>query len=298
MNSPSSLTPTVQQIPSIIGEGTNMKDVTVRELWTYPVKSCQGEPAQSIEITDMGVVGDRGFAIWAEGRLVEQKLTPRVASIGAEWDLANRTLLLRHDGHSSYEHQVRESGSILEATWVLDEFTTIDQGDDVAGWLSAILDRDVRLVVPGEPWKINFPVPQMALLHERPKHSFTAASPVGLANWASLEDLNGRVRTPVPMDRFRMNVVVDGLEPYEEDDISSLANDEVELLNVTPAERCVIITTDQRTGDRPPNNLMQVLGKYRAKPKQERFGSGLKFGNYMTVGREGTLRVGDRLRAS
>jgi uncharacterized protein YcbX len=95
-----------------------------------------------------------------------------------------------------------------------------------------------------------------------------------------------------------MNVVVDGLEPFEEDDISSLANDEVELLNVTPAERCVIITTDQRTGDRPPNNLMQVLGEYRAKPKQERFGSGLKFGNYMTVGREGTLRVGDRLRAS
>ena len=262
------------------------------------MKSCQGVSVQSIKITAMGIVGDRGFAVWADGRFVEQKVTPRMASIGAEWDAANGTLTLRHADHSPYEHQLRETGATRETTWVLDEFATIDQGDEVAAWLSPILDRDVRLVVPGEPWKINFPVPQMALLHEQPKRSFTAASPVGLANWASLEDLNSRIRTPVPMDRFRMNVVVDGLDPYEEDDITSLANDDVELLNVTPAERCVIITTDQRTGERPDNNLMRTLGEYRAKSKQERFGSGLKFGNYMTVGREGTLTVGDRLSAS
>ena len=274
-----------------------MKDITVSELWTYPVKSCQGVPAQSIEITSMGITGDRGFAIWEDGKLVEQKLNPRVASIGAEWDQANETLLLRHDDHDPYEHQIREGGTIRDATWVLDEFTTIDQGDDVAAWISVILDRDVRLVTPGEPWKINFPVPQMALLHERSKQSFTAASPVGLANAASLDDLNGRVNTAIPMDRFRMNVVVDGLDAYEEDDITVISNENVELINVTPAERCVIITTDQRTGERPANNVMQVLGKHRAKSKEERFGSGLKFGNYMTVGREGTLRVGDRLSA-
>lgn len=275
-----------------------MSDVTVRELWTYPVKSCQGVAAESIEITSMGIQGDRAFAIWADGRLVEQKLTPLVASIGAVWSPATGMLTLRHADHRPFEHRVREEGPIREATWVLDEFTTIDQGDDVAEWLSVILDRDVRLVVPGDAWQINFPVPQMKLLHERPKRSFTAASPVGLANQASLDDLNTRVDAPVPMDRFRMNVVVDGLDAYREDDITSLANDDVELLNVTPAERCVIITTDQRTGERPDNNLMQTLGDYRAKSKEERFGSGLKFGNYMTVGREGTLRVGDRLRVS
>jgi len=207
-------------------------------------------------------------------------------------------LVLRHADHRDFEHRVRDRGAIREATWVLDEFATIDQGDDVAAWLSTVLDRDVRLVAPGEAWKINFPVPQMKLLHEQPKQSFTAASPVGLASQASLDDLNSRVQTAVPMDRFRMNVVVDGLEPYREDEITALANDDVELLNVTPAERCVIITTDQRSGERPDNNLMQVLGEYRAKSKEERFGSGLKFGNYMTVGREGTLRVGDRLRVS
>ena len=138
----------------------------------------------------------------------------------------------------------------------------------------------------------------MALLHVQPKQSFTAASPVGLANSASLDDLNGRVDVPVPMDPFRMNVIVDGLGAYDEDDITSLSNDCVELINVTPAERCVIITTDQRTGEWPMNNLMQTLRDHRSKSTAERFGSGLKFGNYMAVGRPGTLKVGDRLRAT
>lgn len=275
-----------------------MNEVTVTELWTYPVKSCQGLPAESVEISEMGIVDDRRFAVWADGRFVEQKLTPRIAAIGAGWDPATETLTLRHTDHDSYEHRLRETGAALQTTWVFDEFSTVDQGDEVAAWLSSVLDQDVRLIVPGDAWKTNLPIPQMTLLHERPKRSFTAASPVGLANSASLSDLNERVQTPVPMDRFRMNVVVEGLDPYEEDDITSLANDDVELLNVTPAERCVIITTDQRTGERPDNDLMQVLGRYRAKSKEERFGSGLKFGNYMTVGRPGTLKVGDRLTVS
>lgn len=272
-----------------------MREATVRELWTYPVKSCQGVAAEAVELSRMGVAGDRRFAVWADGKLVEQKLTPAMASIGAEFDDSSGVLTLRHHEQGSIEHELRPEGEIREATWVLDEFETVDQGDEAARWLSVVLGRDVRLVIPHGEWEINFPIPQMELLHRRPKRSFTAASPVGLANWASLEDLNTRVNTPVPMDRFRVNVVVDGLEPYEEDDLTSLANDEVELIQVTSAERCAIITTDQQTGERPDNNLMQTLAAYRAKPKEERFASGLKFGNYMTVGREGTLRVGDRL---
>jgi hypothetical protein len=135
----------------------------------------------------------------------------------------------------------------------------------------------------------------MELLHDQPKQRFFAASPVSLANAASLDDLNARLEAPVPMDRFRVNVVIDGLAPFEEDALVSLGNDDVKLLQVTPAERCVIITTDQKTGARPKSDLMKVLAGYRRKPKEERFGSGLIFGSYMTVARGGTLRVGDRL---
>ncbi|MEC8868467.1 MAG: MOSC domain-containing protein, partial [Pseudomonadota bacterium] len=116
-----------------------------------------------------------------------------------------------------------------------------------------------------------------------------------LANRASLDDLNSRLESPVPMDRFRVNVVVDGIDAYEEDEMDALANENVELLQVSAAERCVIIATDQKTGHRPKNNILQVLGEYRRRSAETKFSSGLLFGNYMTVGREGLLRTGDRL---
>jgi len=90
-------------------------------------------------------------------------------------------------------------------------------------------------------------------------------------------------------------VAVDSIEITKmEDETVSLRGESVELLNITPAERCVIITTDQKTGERPKTDLLKVLGAYRRKNKEDRFGSGITFGLYMSVGREGTLRVGDR----
>ena len=272
-----------------------MREAIVRELWTYPVKGCQGVAAEALEITQMGVAGDRDFVLWQDGKLVDQKETPQVAALAVDFDRERGVLRFRHAEHGAYEHQVRSEGEIRKAAWVLDQFETVDQGDPVADWLSAAVGKDVRLVSPAAPWKINFPIPQMQRVHETPKQRFFAASPVSLANRASLDDLNTRLETPVPMDRFRMNVVVDGLAPYEEDALDSLSNEQVELLQVAPAERCVIITTDQKTGERPKSDLMKVLGQYRRKKEEDRFGSGLIFGNYMTVGREGTLRLGDRL---
>jgi uncharacterized protein YcbX len=272
-----------------------MSKVIVRELWRYPVKGCQGVPADSIEVTRMGVKGDRDFALWSENALVDQKETPKVASISARLD--GERLRLQHAERGEYVHEIRADGPAHETRWVLDQFESIDQGDEVADWLSRAIDKPVRLVRPGPAWKINFPIPQMQLLHEEPKQRFFAASPVSLANRASLDDLNGRLERPVPMDRFRANVVVDGLEPFQEDELVSLGGDEVTLLQVTPAERCAIITTDQKTGERPKSDLMKVLKQYRQKKKEDRFGSGLIFGSYMTVSREGILRVGDELVA-
>ena len=272
-----------------------MSEVTVRELCLFPVKGCQGVSVDSLEITELGIVGDREFVIWEDGKLADQIETPQLATLGVDLDRRARRLRFSHPTHGSLEHAIRDEGDVRKAGWVLDEFETVDQGDAVADWLSRVLEKPVRLVSPGAPWKINFPIPQMQRLHTQPKQRFFAASPVSLANQASLDDLNTRLRDPVEMDRFRINVVVEGMDAYAEDHIDRIDNGEAELLQVTPAERCVIITTDQKTGERPKSDLMKVLSDYRRKPKEERFGSGVIFGNYMTVGKPGTLRVGDRL---
>ena len=273
-----------------------MREVVVKELWSYPVKGCQGVAVDSLQITKRGIVGDRIFSLWEEGgALVSQKETPKIASIAARFSPETGVLELSHATHGAYQHSVRFEGDRLASKWVLDKFETIDQGDEVAEWLSILLEKNVRLVTPDQPWKIVFPHPLLKRVHDSAKQKFFAASEVSLANRASLDDLNSRLESPVPMDRFRMNVIVDGIDAYEEDEMDTLGNENVELLQVSAAERCVIITTDQKTGNRPKNNILQVLGEYRRRSAETKFSSGLLFGNYMTVGREGFLHVGDRL---
>ena len=117
--------------------------------------------------------------MWRDGELVDQKETPLIASIAARLDTASHTLILSHRERGEFRHTLRSHGTARPAKWVLDEFSTIDQGDDVANWLTDILGMEVRLVAPGDPWKINFPIPQMELLHGEEKQSFFAASSPG-----------------------------------------------------------------------------------------------------------------------
>ena len=67
---------------------------------------------------------------------------------------------------------------------------------------------------------------------------------------------------------------------------------------MTPAERCIIVTTDQETGERKKSDVLRELGKFHRKPKGQRFGSGLSFGENMAVAKEGVVKVGDRLEVT
>lgn len=270
----------------------------VNELWVYPVKGMQGIEVDSIEITDLGIVGDREFAIWEDGRLVDQKVDQWVASIAADYDHLSQTLTLSHPEHGEYVHRRRDEGEKRQGKWVLDEFEVTDQGDEVAVWISTILGRPVRLVDAKEPWQVNFPVAGMVRVHEDPKIRFNAATDVSVANEASLEDLNQHLDHPVGMDRFRANVIIEGVNAYEEETFEKLFNSDVSLLNVSTAERCIIITTDQKTGERPRNNMLRTLRRLRMKPKELRYGSGMMFGNYMKTEKPGYLSVGDTLVAA
>jgi len=270
-----------------------MAEVTVRELYTYPVKGCGGGPVQELVLTEQGIEGDREYSFVDEdGKLVDQKETPILASISAE--LTEGELVLRHASQGLYKHQPRSKGKSVPATWVIDQFEGIDQGEEVAAWVSGIIDKNVRLIRADKPWTVNFPVPSMKRVHGKPKQKFTGATDVSLTNLASLEALNRNLDVPIGMDRFRTNLVVDGIAAYAEDDMDLVGNETVEIMQVTPAERCEIITTDQITGERPKNNILKVLGQTRYKTI-DRYGTGLLFGNYMRVSKPGILRIGDVL---
>ncbi len=128
---------------------------------------------------------------------------------------------------------------------------------DADRWLSEVLNVPCRLMafVPGAS-ALNVPFFEVhSSLHD--------ATPFHLTSEESLDDLNARARTSIPMNRFRPNVVVRGGNPYAEDSWKTLAVGDTVFRWVKPCTRCVATTTDQLTGERESNEPLATLGTYR-----------------------------------
>jgi len=101
--------------------------------------------------------------------------------------------------------------------------------------------------------------------------SFADGFPYLLVGEASLTDLNERLAVPVPMNRFRPNLVFSGGQAYEEDQWSDFTIGDVDFRGVKPCGRCLIITTDQDTGTRYQEPL-KTLATYRRTNNKVLFG--------------------------
>ena len=141
-----------------------------------------------------------------------------------------------------------------------DRVNAFDQGDEPAAWISALLGRDARLVRidPAARRRCDPAWTAGAEAHSR----FSDGYPLLVVSRASLDDLNSRLQAPLPMDRFRPNLVLDGLPPYGEDEVHELTAAGIRLRVVKPCTRCSITTTGVGTrseGDGP----LKTLKSYR-----------------------------------
>jgi len=92
---------------------------------------------------------------------------------------------------------------------------------------------------------------------------FTDGFPILVISRASLSELNGRLAVGLPMERFRPNLVIDDVGPYDEDRIHELRADGIAIRIVKPCTRCVITTTEQSTGERDGVEPLATLKSYR-----------------------------------
>jgi uncharacterized protein YcbX len=144
-----------------------------------------------------------------------------------------------------------------------DTCAALDQGDHAASWLSEALGDAVRIVrVPRSMRRIANP--QFAGPEPAPI-AFPDGFPVLLCNRASLDELNSRLSEPLPMERFRPSLVLDGLPAFAEDRIAAITAGPITLALVKPCTRCIIPSTDQRTGVRGFDPL-PVLRTFRFDP--------------------------------
>lgn len=257
-------------------------------LYIYPVKSLRGTSLQSSELDTRGLVHDRAWMIVDQtGKFVTQRQFPAMAKIMATLEPEEGLVLGTTD--TIWTHIPSDEWTTGERVtvriWDDEECEAIDQGSWVAKLLSAVLGANLRLVyMPPDfhrPSRRLDPGSQVDV-------GFADGYPLLVSSEESLADLNGRMETPLPMDRFRPNIVVSGCAtPFEEDEWHSFTAGGISFRGMKLCKRCEITQTDQLTGEIASKEPLATLAKYR------RIGKGVCFGLNANHLGTGTLRVGD-----
>jgi uncharacterized protein len=262
--------------------------VTIISLHSYPVKSARALDHATSALTERGLPHDREWMVVdARGRFQTQRELPALARLEAA--VRDDVLRLTMDGES-IEVPLAPGGQPREVQIWQSTCLGDDGGDAAASWLSQRLGREFRLA-HFNPLRPRFSDAAWTGTVTATT-AFSDGYPLLVANTASLAELNARLQQPLPMNRFRPNVVIDGLEPWAEDQLDELVADGVRLRLVKPCARCVIPTTDQQTGVRGSDEVIRVLRELRYDPAL----SGVTFAqNAIIVSGIGQqLRVGQR----
>lgn len=269
---------------------------TITGLHLYPIKSCAGIALLSATVTRsglmMGGVHDREWMVVdPSGNFMTQRELPQMACIRPR--IADDALYVDAPGMPTLRLPL-EHAAVPELPVIIWEtpVQASDCGDNAALWFSEVLGRPCRLArfhpqvqrIVNNDWTSGRDVPTR----------FSDGYPMLLISEASLSDLNTKLiaqgRASLPMNRFRPNLVIDGVEAFEEDYTDTLQIGDVQLQPVKPCPRCPMPSIDQATGIVGPDPL-DILQSYRVNPKVD---GGITFGMnvILLAGENETLHVG------
>ncbi len=231
----------------------------VAALHIYPVKGARGISLATVALLPMGLAHDRQWMIVDQtGTFLTQRDTPQLAQLDvAVADTGALTVSVAHE--FTVDVAVPVDGSIPVTVWK-NTLIAIPADRTVSQHLSRWLGKPVTLVCfPGAGARLSNPVWAGADVPV----GFADAYPVLVACSASLEDLNARMKTPVPMTRFRANIVIEGASPWADDGWQRIKIGAAELDLVKPCDRCIVTTTDQQTGARLGPEPLATLATFR-----------------------------------
>jgi uncharacterized protein YcbX len=233
--------------------------VTVSGLFVYPLKSARGIPSARVRVSTTGFEWDRQWMlINAQGVFLSQRTHPQLARVVPRLDEGE--LWLEMPGLPPLRLPAVCTGDRQNVRVHRDACVGLDEGSAAAEWASRVAGEPARMVR----------VPAKAERFANPTYAGSAPAPMGFAdgfpvlvcNQASLADLNERLPESIPMERFRPNVVLEGLPAWAEDRIDALTLDGVRLRLVKPCTRCTIPSIDQHTGQ-PSTDPAPVLRQFR-----------------------------------
>ena len=208
-----------------------MQNPLVTALYVYPVKSMKGIALSSAVLTSKGLQHDRSWMVVApDGRFVTQRNEPRLGLVHTR--LEAQGVVLELDGHGSVTlpYEAVAGDGISTQVWG-DACETVDQGPAVSEWLTRAIGSPVTLRVVRMAPGFTRPQTQPERYGQETATDFADSAPFLLASEDSLGELNSALaaqgRRPVPMNRFRPNIVVRGLEPFAEHRLSGVTGEQL-----------------------------------------------------------------------
>lgn len=263
----------------------------IASLHIHPVKGMRAVDLTSATVEPRGLAGDRRWlAVDANGVFLTQRSHAHMATITTA--ITPRGIMLSADGFGSIEID-RPSGALRRTVHVWSsEVNAAATGAEASAFLSDVIGEEAHLVYMDEQalrlktsvWTPD-PVPV----------SFADAFPVLVATTGSLAALNFDIEkhggAPVPMARFRPNIVVECDDAFAEDAWPALRIGAVVLDLVKPSDRCIVTTTDQQTGERKGKEPLASLARIH-RSTDPRI-NGVIFGENAVPRTIGKVRVGE-----
>lgn len=244
-----------------------MDMIIVSGLSIYPVKSCREVNKKSTWVEDFGLKNDRRWMVVDDkGVMLTQRKIPHMCLIQPE--IINSGIVLNAATMKSLTVVIPLLNKKISVKVWTDQCHAYDAGDEAANWLSDILSVKCRLVYfPND----EFRQVDLNYADKGDKTAFSDGFPLLLISQGSLDDLNQRLSSPVPMSRFRPNIVVKGCQPFAEDLWKKIQIGGITFRIVKPCSRCVIPGINIETAEKEAEPI-KTLVSYRKRDNKVFFG--------------------------
>lgn len=258
----------------------------VSELYLYPIKSMRGIALDRAQLDERGFAGDRRWMLVdAGGVFISQREAHKLALVDVA--LSAHVLAISAPGMEQLRVPQQSEGQPMRCRVWRDVVDAIPVSAEADAWFSSFLGSTCRLVyMPNETRRIV----DRAYVKQERIVGFADAFPLLIIGQGSLDELNLRLQKhggePVPMRRFRPNIVVAETRPFEEDRWQHIRIGDVDVDVVKPCARCMITTVDTETAEAGKEPL-RTLSTYRKE------GSKVYFGQNAVHRRLGTISIGD-----
>jgi uncharacterized protein YcbX len=267
----------------------------ITSIYIYPIKGLAGISLQTSKVEKRGLQYDRRWLLVDEnGKFLTQRSHPNMALLQPSFD--NGNLLVQHKLKTvnalSIPLSLPENSKTIKVTIWDDTCKAILVGAQYDDWFSSVLNVNCRLVFMPDSTN-RWIDPKYAKKGE--VVSFADGYPVLVAGEGSLNDLNNRLDSPVPMNRFRPNLVFSGGQPFEEDQWGHFkVGEEAFFRGTKPCARCQVPTIDQETAEMGKEPI-KTLSTFRRFDRKILFGLNACWDLEKTERQDVTVAVGDEV---